>query len=436
MRVLAAIFLAALVAAPTASAALLGIENPTDGEVIVAYREGTLAQTIKLVQDLGGEVIGKNDELRHIVVATRDVTGLMASVVLATTVEYAEKNDDTALHGAQWNGAQWNSVTVNGAQWNGAEWNGAQWNGAQWNGAQWNGAQWNSGPAFDSPDPGRSWQWGLEAIAAPDAWNTTTGTNRASLCVLDSGVDLDHPDLVDNLQWGANGLRGFNAISPDTLPEDDAGHGTHVAGIAAASIGNGFGVAGVGNVTILPVKVLDSTGYGKEDDLAAGLVWCANHGADVALMALGIDQEDAPTVKRAIEYAAARDVLLVASAGNAGCDCIGLPAKHKDVLAVGAYDPNDTRASFSNVGPQLDIMAPGVDIISTFANGEFRFGSGTSQAAAYAAGAAALLRDHDGSLSAAQTRDLMIDSARDMGAAGADASTGAGSIDVAAALRS
>ena len=444
MRSLLAAALVAVLLAPTGSAALLAIGSPTGGEVIVGYREGTLAQTLQTVASLGGTVLGKNEDLRYVVVETRDLAQFLLTVVLATTVEYAEKNDDTKLHGAQWNGAQWNSVTVNGAQWNGAQWNGAQWNGAQWNGAQWNGAQWNgaqwngaqwnSGPAFDSPDPGRWWQWGLNAIGAPAAWNTTVGTRTATLCVLDSGIDLDHRDLKGNLRWGADGLLGFNALSPGDPPEDDAGHGTHMAGIAAASIGNGFGIAGVGNVTIMPVKVLDATGYGKEDDLAAGLTWCANHGAEVALMALGIDQEDAPTVRRALDYAAAHDVVLVASAGNGGCGCIGLPAKHKDVLAVGAFDPRDARASFSNTGPSLDVMAPGVDIVSTFTNGEFRFGSGTSQAAAYAAGAAALVRDHDGWISAAQTRDLLVSSARDMGAAGADPSTGAGAIDVAAAL--
>ena len=401
MRAIVLSIAALLVAMPAASGLSL-LTAPESGEAIVGYREGTLFQAEASILALGGSILSVNEDLRFIVLSVGDLTRFLAGIVLAVTVEYAEKNDPTRLDGAQWNGAQWN--------------------GAQWNGAQWNG------DTADSSDPGVDWQWGLARVKAADAWNVSVGDRRASLCVLDSGVDLDHRDLVANL--GA----GHNAIDPRLPPDDDAGHGTHIAGIAAATVGNGFGTAGVANVTILPVKVLSADGTGKEDDLAAGLVWCANQRAHVAVMALGVD-DDGPTVRRAIAYAKARDVLMLASAGNGACaDCVGFPARHRDVVAVGATDADDLAASFSSRGGQVEIAAPGVEILSTFLHDEFRYGSGTSQAVAFAAGAAALLRDTEPGLGAADARARLREGARDIGQAGRDEATGYGLVDAAATL--
>ena len=410
MRGFALVLVGLMIAAPAAGALTLNVTLATGGEVIVGYREGALSQATQAVVALGGTVLSKNEDLRFLVVETKTLTSFLGGIVLSLAVEYAEENDETRLDGAQWNGAQWN--------------------GAQWNGAQWNGAQWNGAPS----EPGTQWQWGLPRIGASTAWKETTGERGATLCVLDSGVDLDHPDLKANLWTGPDGSRGFNAIDPGASPDDDGGHGTHVAGIAAAQIGNRFGVAGVGNVRIVPVKVLGADGTGEEDELAAGLVWCANKGFDVALMALGVDDEG-PTVRNALRYAAARDMLLVASAGNGGCsDCVGYPASDKNVVAVGAIDVGDRVASFSSRGSDVELAAPGVGILSTFMGGEYRYGSGTSQAAGFVAGAAALLRDAEPTLTASEARDRLTRTADDIGAAGRDASTGYGVVDIGAAL--
>ena len=408
MRVLAIVATLLLIAPVPTAMALLEVVVDEPGEVLVGYHDGALGETLTLVASLEGQVLRKNEQLRMLVVATTSTTEFIASAILDPSVEYAETNDVTRI-------------------------NGAQWNGAEWNGAQWNGAQWNSDGG--SGDPGFSTQWGLTAIRAPDAWNVTTGERRAELCVLDSGVAWDHPDLDANVWRSAEGARGFNAIDPRLDAYDDAGHGTHVAGVAAAIVRDGVGGAGVGNVTIVPVKVLDADGTGQEDDLAFGLAWCADHGADVALMALSVD-DDGPALRKAIEYAASRDVLLVASAGNDGsCSkCVAYPARDANVIAVSAVDTSLALAPFSSQGPQVELAAPGVDIASTFTAGAYASGSGTSQAAAFVAGAAALLRDAHPDRSAGETRDTLRASARDLGATGRDARFGYGLVDVAAGL--
>ena len=411
MRVVPALIAVLLVSAPLAVAAdLRGSDAP--GEALVGYAPGGRDDVVDLIHSLGAVVLRQNQDLRLLVVETRSLASFLATVAVAPAVEYAESND---------------LVRASGAQWNGAQWNGAQWNGAQWNGAQWNGV--------NGTDPGVSEQWGLQTIRAPAAWNVTTGDRRAALCVLDSGIAFDHVDLRDNVWNAADGTHGLNAIDPRERAYDDAGHGTHIAGIAAATVRNGIGVAGVGNVSIMSVKVLNADGTGREDDLATGLAWCANHGAEVALMALSVDEEG-PTVRHALRYAAERDVLLVASAGNRGActNCVTYPASDRNVLAVSAVDRSDALASFSSQGPQVDLAAPGVGIVSTFLDDGYATGTGTSQASAFVAGAAALLRDANPGWSANDTAARLTDTARDVGPSGKDARTGHGVLDVAAAL--
>ncbi|HET6403534.1 MAG TPA: S8 family serine peptidase [Candidatus Thermoplasmatota archaeon] len=399
----------ALLIAPAASAGTLSTVLDEPREFLVGYNEGALGDALTLLAKLDVDVLGKNEQLRLLVVSTRATAQFLALAPADPAVEYVEGNDIVRLAGAQWNGAQWN---------------GAQWNGAQWNGAQWNG---------EGGDPGAADQWGLAATRAPQAWNTTTGERRAELCVLDSGVAWEHPDLAANVWRGPAGARGFNAIDPRQSAYDDAGHGTHVAGVAAAAVRNGIGGAGVGNVSIMPVKVLGADGTGKEDDLAAGIVWCADNGADVALMALSVDEEG-PTLRKALDYAAKRDVLLVASAGNTGActSCVAYPARDANVVAVSATARDGSLAPFSARGPQVELAAPGVDIASTFVGDAYASGSGTSQAAAFVAGAAALARDADPSASARDVRDRLKASAQDLGSPGKDHSFGHGLLDVSA----
>ena len=434
--------------------AVTGAHDPS--RVIVGYDPSNRSAAFTVISMSGGEVQRWNDDLGIAVVKTSDEQRFRAVATQSPHIHFVESDDGTRLDGSQWNGSQWNGAQWNGAQWNGAQWNGAQWNGAQWNGAkgdgsQWNGAQWNaamwtkqiyegsSGTKFkyavSSTDPGLVWQWGAWAMRSPDAWTTSMGTRQATLCVLDSGVSSQHPDIAPNLWTGPTGETGYNAISPGASWEDDAGHGTHIAGIAAAATGNAYGVAGVSNVLIMPVKVLDSTGHGHESDLAFGIWWCATRGADVAVMALSADQPG-PALHRALEFAAAADVLLLASAGNAGpcSNCVAFPANDPRVIAVSAIDGTYALAEFSSNGPQVELTAPGVHVLSTFYDGSFVFGSGTSQAVAQAAGVAALVRDANGDLTASQVRALLGATAQDLGAAGSDPRFGHGLVRTDAAL--
>ena len=414
---------------------------------LVGYEPGSEDEARLAIQAAGGKVQRTSPDL-HFAVVTTDRAAFADLVSTSPFVTYVERDDATRLDGAQWNGAQWN-----GAQWNGAQWNGAQWNGAQWNGAQWNDAdlkhvseaqrlasKWTERHfdvssdvkmqfAGDATDPGFVWQWGAWATRGPDAWTSVTrGTGAATLCVLDSGVDASHGDVAPNF------LAAYNAIDPLASPADDGGHGTHVAGVAAGALANGYGVGGAGNARILSAKVLDGNGGGYEGDLAFGLAWCANMGAKVAVMALSVTEADHPTLERALAYAAQRDVLLLASAGNTGGK-VQYPASHPAVMAVSAVDGNLALASFSSRGPQVDLAAPGVHVLGPLPGGQFAFGSGTSQAVAYAAGVAALVRDHKPAYSAQQAWSALAAGAKDLGPAGRDDATGHGLVMVDGALR-
>ncbi|HWH07968.1 MAG TPA: S8 family serine peptidase [Candidatus Thermoplasmatota archaeon] len=416
---------------------------PLPGVFLVGYDPKDADSARLAIQASGGSVRRASPELGFAVVDAADGDAFQRLARASPFIQYVETDDVTGMTGAQWNGAQWN-----GAQWNGAQWNGAQWNGAQWNTLRnedpaWGEAQrsahaWTilhapSKWSYDtgSTDPGLVWQWGTWAIQAPTAWQTSKGSGATTLCVLDSGVAWDHPDIKPN--YGA----GWNAIDPSRSAYDDAGHGTHIAGIAAARVGNAWGVAGVANAKILAVKVLDANGRGHESDLAFGLAWCAAQGADVAVMALSVTEADHPTLDRALQFAAQRDVLLLASAGNDGpcVECVAYPARDSRVVAVSALDGNGRLAAFSNQGSDVEIAAPGVAVLGPFPGNAFVFGSGTSQAVAYAAGMAVLVRDANPALSAPQVRDLLHATAVDVSLEGRDPATGYGLVNANHALR-
>src|SRR5438067_1571296 len=279
MRVPIALVFSLVALAPAAGA--LGFSLPTAGSYLVGYAPGNQSAAIALVGSVGGSVTGTIDPIGVLEASSPlDLGALLAG---SPIVSFVEKDGATRESGAQWDGAQWN--------------------GAQWDGAQWN-AQTTS--PFGS-DPGAIVQWGLAATDTPPAWLVDPGRGGATLCVVDSGVDASHPDLAANLWTASDGSHGYNAITGTTDAHDDAGHGTHVAGIAAAAHGNGLGVSGVANDRIMSVKVLDSKGHGTTSDLAVGMVWCADHGGDVALLALSVDGQP-QTIARVLDYMAARNV--------------------------------------------------------------------------------------------------------------------------------
>ncbi len=285
-------------------------------------------------------------------------------------------------------------------------------------------------------------QWGLPKISAPVAWDMTTGSSAIIIAVVDTGIDLDHEDFscADKLTTAR-----WNFVAGNSIPEDDNGHGTHVAGIAAACGNNGKGVAGVAwGARLMPIKVLDSSGSGYYSNVAAGITYAVDHGADIVNLSLGGVSNDS-TLASAVQYAHDHGVLVVAAAGNCaqdGYQCSYLynpvmyPGAYPTVLAVAATDSGDNWASFSEYQPYVDVAAPGVSIYSTVRTGGYGYLSGTSMATPYVSGLAALLRSFSPSFTMDQIENTIQSTADDLGAAGKDDYFGYGRINAGRALSS
>ena len=278
-------------------------------------------------------------------------------------------------------------------------------------------------------DPYWSSQWGMAKIEAPAAWEITTGSSSVTIAIVDTGVDLFHPDLSGKL------VKGYDFVNDDSNPQDDHGHGTHVAGIAAARTNNGTGVAGLAwGARIMPVKALDDRGRGNYEDIASGIIYAANNGARIINLSLG-GTAQSWTLKQAVEYAHNLGCVIVAATGN-NDSSVHYPARYPQVIAVAATDSNDHRASFSNYGPEVDVAAPGVSIRSTYwwGGSTYEWLSGTSQASPHVAGLAALIWSVNPSLSNTQVESIIKQTADDLGAAGRDNDYGFGRINARQAL--
>ncbi|WP_255150862.1 S8 family peptidase [Halorarius halobius] len=267
--------------------------------------------------------------------------------------------------------------------------------------------------------------WGVDRIDGDVAHGAGETGEGADIAVIDSGIDADHPDLASNL--GA----GYAVETCDTCTEpwgDDDGHGTHCAGIADA-VDDTEGVVGVATeATLHSVKVIGSDGYATVSGLAAGIEWTANQGYDVGSMSLGASSSYA-TLRDACRYAYDSGVLLVAAAGNDGCNgCVRYPAAYGSVVAVSATTSGDDLAYFSSSGAEVELAAPGEYVYSTVPGG-YGTKSGTSMACPHVAGAAGLVMAHGHSNT--EARQLLRDTAEDIGLS-SDAQ-GYGLVDAAAA---
>ena len=222
-------------------------------------------------------------------------------------------------------------------------------------------------------------QWNMQKVRALEAWNVTTGSPNVIIAILDTGVDLNHPDLANKIVSNIN-------FSDSPTVDDVYGHGTHVAGIAAAMTNNGIGVAGLGySATIMNVKVLGDTGSGFYSWIASGIIWAADNGADVISMSLG-GSSASSILEDAINYAWSKGVVVVAAAGNNGNMVPVYPAYYANCIAVAATDASDARPLWSNYGDWVDVAAPGSGILSTFKNDNYVYMSGTSMATPHVAG--------------------------------------------------
>jgi subtilisin family serine protease len=301
-------------------------------------------------------------------------------------------------------------------------------------------------------DPDVARQWGPARVRANLLPSTADGLGTV-VAVIDSGVQGSHPDLTPQLRNGAaRVLTGTSFLRPavDGDPDltgqpgnvDPHGHGTHVAGIVSAARDNGIGGAGVApGAQILPVRVLDSSGNGWESDVAQGILWAHQQGADVINLSLS-GPSAGSTVAAAIDHVTSDTsrgkpaTIVFAAAGNAGPSSpVQYPAAFPSAIAVAATDSTGTVASFSSHGDYVDLAAPGSQIWSTCISGSppFCSRSGTSMATPLAAGAAAILRQQTPAAAPGTIRNRLTTNARDVVAPGWDRATGYGEIDLAAA---
>lgn len=294
-------------------------------------------------------------------------------------------------------------------------------------------------------DPYFDQQWALNQsndcdIDAPEAWDIETGNPNVTIAIIDSGVDYNHPDLAANI-WHdpIYGNPGYDFVDintaeyiaagytlcpdedytvPDANPMDVLGHGTHCTGIAGAVTNNDIGIAGVSwNCKIMPVRsgfkiiYLDHVdGLLEFDDIALGIIYAADNGANVISMSFG-GNTDSNLIHDAINYAYSKGVVLVAAAGNSNSNYPEYPAEYDNVIAVAATDSDDSKASFSNYGDWVDVAAPGVDILSTLPNNAYASWSGTSMACPHVAGLAALILSKNQSYDQEEVRTIICDSA-------------------------
>jgi subtilisin family serine protease len=270
-----------------------------------------------------------------------------------------------------------------------------------------------------------SLQTNLAAINATGGWQYFTGSSGVIVAIIDTGLDLTSADFSGRL------VEGYDFVNYDSTPMDDNGHGSHVAGIMAATGNNDYGIAGLDwSAKIMPIKVLDSTGHGSDLNVYRGIMYAVDHGAKVINLSLGFDGYSY-LVESAVNYAYQHGVTIVASSGNSNLS-VTFPANLPHVIAVGSVDDSENKAVYSNYGDDLDLVAPGNSVFS-LTNTGYSYKTGTSMAAPQVSGLASLLRGIT-SLSPDQTEILMKSTSKDLGSTGWDMYFGNGLIQVRDAI--
>jgi minor extracellular protease Epr len=253
--------------------------------------------------------------------------------------------------------------------------------------------------------------WGVSDVQAPTAWSNGFTGNGVKVAVVDTGI-APHEDLTV--------AGGVSMVSYTSAYADDDGHGTHVAGIIGAR-NNSLGVVGVApDANLYAVKVLGSDGSGYLSDVIAGIDWAITNHMDIVNLSLG-SSTDSSTLHQEVDKAYNSGVLVVAAAGNdGGTNTVEYPGKYSSAIAVSAVDSNNKIASFSSTGSEVEVAAPGVNILSTYLNNTYAYMSGTSMATPMVTGQLALLKQANSTASAATLRSMLDQDVLDLGAAGKD----------------
>ncbi|OCA88634.1 S8 family peptidase [Bacillus sp. FJAT-27986] len=366
----------------------------SEEQIIVKYKdEKSSAKSVEKVEQLGGEVVETTDEMALYKVSEENVETSIEKLEEMDNVEFVEKNTIYSIEG-----------TVNDTYF---------------------GSQWN-----------------LEAINAPKAWEAVENTDRDDVvvAVLDTGVQSSHEDLEGRVsEEAATFVDGYE----ETFAGDDNGHGTFVSGIFAANSNNEKGIAGAAgnnNVKILPVKVMSKSGVGDAYNIARGIQYAIEKKVDV--INLSFSGEYSESVDKAIQQAHEAGIVVVAASGNGGGNAdVSYPAALPNVISVGAIAAKDQVYAGSNYGSTLDLVAPGVSVLSTSIsgdlgdeNGYYKTGTGTSYAAPHVAAVAALYKLENPEATATAVEEALTTTAVDMNVEGFDEKTGYGKVDALAAL--
>jgi serine protease len=291
-------------------------------------------------------------------------------------------------------------------------------------------------------DPYYSYQWHMSRIGMENAWDESTGAG-VTVAIVDTGVKQSLADLAQT-----NFVSGYDFVNSDSDPTDDHGHGSHVCGTVAQSTNNSVGVTGIAyNCSIMPVKVLNASGSGTYTQIADGIYWAVDHGADIINMSLGGSSSNS-TLQNACNYAWNNGVVVVCAAGNSNSSSPFYPAAYTVCISVSAINSADGKASYSNYGSTIDICGPGGDDVDRNGDGYidgvlqntfdssgdgYFFYYGTSMASPHVAGVAALVWAINPSLTNAEVRNILETTAEDLGAAGWDQYFGNGLVDAYAA---
>ncbi|WP_114577629.1 S8 family peptidase [Saliphagus sp. LR7] len=285
---------------------------------------------------------------------------------------------------------------------------------------------------FTPNDPRYGDQYAPEMVGCEGAWDATLGDSDVTISVVDQGIQYDHADLEGNVDGSVSNYgRDFAGGDADPYPvQQDENHGTHVGGIAAGGTDNGTGHAGISDCSLLSARALDESGGGSLSDIADAITWSADQGADVVNLSLG-GGGSTTTMQNAVSYAQNQGSLVVAAAGNDYGASVSYPAAYDECLAVSALDPDGSLAAYSNVGEEIELCAPGSNVLSTIPWDDYDQLSGTSMASPVVAGVAGLAISQWGT-DTADTRMHLKNTAEDVGLSADE--QGSGRVDAEAAV--